>query len=341
MTRSRKPTVYGVAIDAVQEWVGSTAQFARIDSFVDSNGPAAGSRRMRLVTGGGLEVEVLPDRALDIGHLTFDGIPLGWISAVGQSSPHEYDPEGTEWLRTFGGGFLATCGLDTFGPPSSDGSNNFPMHGRIGAIPSTVTEVSVSKADLVIAGEVRQSKVFSDNYLLQRTISAELGGSSLRISDTVTNLSFSTVGHMVLYHFNLGWPLVGPDSILTIPSDRTNARDADAESGKSRWSEIGQPSLGFKEQVFEHQFSEERVAVSVYNPKLGIRCSILFNTSQLPALYQWKMQDYGHYVLGLEPANVAHVHGRQSAQEAGVLPLLEPQQSVTYDIEIQVERSSL
>jgi hypothetical protein len=86
-----------------------------------------------MVTGGGLEAEIHPDRAMDLGQVTFDGIPGAWMSPAGLTHPAPYEPRGTEWLGTFGGGLVATCGLDTFGPPSIDGDVELGLHGRVGA----------------------------------------------------------------------------------------------------------------------------------------------------------------------------------------------------------------
>ena len=327
-------------LEAASTRVGSVAQYARVDSFFDANGPGVGTRRIRMVTGGGLELELLPDRALDIGHLTFDGVPLAWISSVGAASPHAYSARGTEWLRTFGGGFLATCGLDTFGPPSSDDGVEFPMHGRVGTIPATVTEASVTGNELRVSAEVRQAKVFSENLVLRRTLTADVGGTQLRINDTVTNEAAFPSGHMILYHFNLGWPLVDQGAVLSVPAHTTTPRDDAAQSGIKTWNKIDPPTLGYREQVFQHEFEQGRIAVSIDNPKLGMQCELSFDSRALPALYQWKMMDHGHYVVGLEPTNVAHVFGRQSAREQGVLPVLEPGECVSYGIDVNMSRST-
>jgi hypothetical protein len=287
-----------------------------------------------MVTGGGLDLDLLPDRALDIGHVTFRGFPLAWISAVDFVSPHQFEAEGTEWLRTFGGGMLATCGLDTFGPPSEVGGRWYPMHGRIGALPSTVVETSLENDVLTVRGETRQAKVFGENLVLRRTFSADLGGSILRIRDTVTNESPQENGHMMLYHFNLGWPVLDKNAVLEIPSRSTTPRDEIARTGLDSWSTIEMPQRGFQEQVFFHEAHPGKGSAAVDNPDLDLRLEIRFATQTLPGLFQWKMADFGHYVMGLEPANTPHVHGRGSAQDAGVLPTLRPGESVDYEIDL-------
>ena len=59
--------IFGLPVEAALQRVGSLAQVARIDSFAEIDGPARGTRRLRVVNGGGLEFDVHPDRGLDIG----------------------------------------------------------------------------------------------------------------------------------------------------------------------------------------------------------------------------------------------------------------------------------
>ena len=81
------PTLHGRPIDEVARRTGILAQVARIDRLVEDDGHARGARRIRLVTGGGLEVEIHPDRALDLGQVTYRGTPIAWMSPTGMVAP--------------------------------------------------------------------------------------------------------------------------------------------------------------------------------------------------------------------------------------------------------------
>src|SRR6187431_587195 len=123
--------ILGLPVDQALQRVGSLDQIARVDSFVEADGPARGARRLRVVNGGGLEFDVHPDRGLDIGAASFQGLPLAWLSSTGIGAPSLYDPVERGWLRTFGGGLVTTCGLDSFGPPADDEDGVVGMHGRV------------------------------------------------------------------------------------------------------------------------------------------------------------------------------------------------------------------
>jgi hypothetical protein len=328
--------VFGLPVEAALQRVGGLAQVARVDSFVETDGPARGTRRLRVVNGGGLEFDVHPDRGLDIGAATYDGIPLAWLSSTGISSPHSYEPEGRGWLRTFGGGLLTTCGLDSFGPPADDEDGVAGMHGRLGAIPAHLTGAEATAERISVSGTVRQTAVFAENLLLSRRITSEVGSSALTVEDTVTNEGSTASAHMVLYHVNLGWPLLDDGTVVEIPHATVKPRDADAEAGFGRQYDIGPPVRGFREQVYIHEAGTERYA-SVTNKRRGLRFTLRFSET-LPAVFEWKMTATQHYVLGLEPANTPEIGGRAAARAAGLLPRLEPGESVRYGLSFEMER---
>lgn len=314
--------------------VGSLDQIARVDSFIEADGPARGSRRLRVVNGGGLEFDVHPDRGLDIGAASYQGLPLAWLSSTGVTAPGFYDPVGRGWLRTFGGGLVTTCGLDNFGPPADDEVGVAGMHGRVGHIPARLTRAEATPDRVVIAGTVRQTAVFAENLAMRREISSEVGSSTLTISDTVTNEGASPSPLMVLYHVNLGWPLLDDGTTLDIPAASVAPRDEDAQAGFESKYVIGAPVAGFREQVYIHEAGAQRYA-RVTNPALGLELTLRYSET-LPALFEWKMSATGHYVLGLEPANTPEINGRAVARAHGRLPIIEPGESIAYQVSIEV-----
>lgn len=326
--------IHGLAGADLARRVGTLAQVARVDRLVDDDGPARGARRIRMVTGGGLEVEIHPDRALDLGQVTYRGVPVAWMSPTGMAAPGLLGEADAEWLRGFGGGLLATCGLDSFGPATSDGGRDYPMHGRIGAVPAALGRAEVVGRELIVSGTVRQARVFGENLVLERTWSADLGGTTLRLRDVVRNESGEQEGHMVLYHVNLGWPLLDERAELELPSREVGPRDADARAGAGRWHQIEEPQAGYREQVFGHDLRDQGIArVAVDNPHVDTRLELRIDTATLPALHQWKMSGEGDYVMGLEPVNVNGFDGRAGARAAGTLPILRPGRSVAYSID--------
>ena len=85
----------------------------RAISSVVSNGPAAGCRAIDLRVPEGIDLRLLPDRGLDAGDAWFGGTKLSWTSPVGETAPVGHD-----WIKSFGGGLMVTCGMRNVGVPS-------------------------------------------------------------------------------------------------------------------------------------------------------------------------------------------------------------------------------
>jgi hypothetical protein len=318
-------------------------QLAGIQAVEAVDGLARGSRIFHVWTGSGLTFDVAAERALDITACRYNGMSLAWMSSVGGAHPAFAEAAGLGWLRSFGGGLLTTCGLDQFGAPNEDGGELLGLHGRISNLPASgVSYATAWRGDdyvLEITGEVRQTRVFGENLLLQRRISTALGSSKLRVDDTITNEGFDPCPHMLLYHINLGFPLVGPHTRLNVNSEVT-PRDDDAKAGLAHWSEFQTPTAGYREQVFRHQPQADKNGIaqaSVENPDLGLVLQLSFDQQALPNLFQWKMMGQGTYVLGVEPANCGVLHGRSVAREQGKLPVLQPGEQRQYWFELALK----
>lgn len=327
--------LFDVPASDVSRRVGDLAQLARIDAFEFQEGPARGTRLTRMINGGGLELEVLPDRALDLGQVTVAGMPLAWRSPVGPTSPAFAEPDGTRWLRTFGGGLLATCGLDSFGPASRDRDVDFGLHGRIGAVPAQITRAEVTTTEAIVEGAVVQAGVFAEHLELHRRIATPLGSTELTVTDRITNRSYDDQPLMALYHINLGWPLIDEGIEVSIPSRSVTARDPVAEPGIRELHEFPAPTAGFGEQVYVHHV-EPNQPVVVRNRRRRLQVEIASSVDSLPFVHQWKMAGEGHYVLGIEPTNCANIFGRAAARSAGVLPMLAPGATAVHEVTIRV-----
>lgn len=327
----------------LRQRVGRMEQIAGVIPSVADDGPGRGSRFFHVYTGSGLVFDVMTDRALDIAACSYQGTPLAWISPSGWMHPAYYEAEGLGWLRSFQGGLCTTCGLDQIGAPSVDEGEAFGIHGRISNTPAEqVGYRSGWDGDsyrLEVSGQMRQARLFGENLALHRRITTELGSNTILIEDTVTNLGFASQPHLILYHCNLGFPLVSEHTRLVADVEETLPRDADAEVGVEKWSEFQMPTAGYREQVFRHvprADDEGKVDVRVENHRLGLGMRISFFKQQLPHLVEWKMMGQGAYVLGIEPTNSTGIEGRVVARERDDLPHLAPGDSQSYQLEFEV-----
>jgi hypothetical protein len=235
-----------------RERIGSLGQVAYAEMLEARDGAGRGTRRIAVETGGGLAFEVLPDRAFDIGRATFCGLPLAWLAPAGFPDGAGVGDHEAEWLRGFGGGLLSTCGLDSMGPASVDGGREHGLHGRIGQMPASVTRCEVTDERITLGATVRQAALFGETLRVDRTISAEVGGSVLHIEDRVVNEGMDPEGHMILYHCNFGWPFLDDRARVIGPGQAPVPRDPPAVAGLATWAEVHGPVDDYPEQVFIH-----------------------------------------------------------------------------------------
>jgi hypothetical protein len=323
--------------------VGRMDQLAGISLTEAADGKAQGSRLLDVWTGSGLRFQVNAERALDIVRCEYQGQALAWRSMTGDVHPAYAEQPELGWLRSFAGGLLVTCGLDQYGLPARDGENELGLHGRISNLPAAQLAYRTAwvgeEYRLEISGEVRQTRVFGENLVLQRRISTALGSNRIRIEDSVTNEGFEPCAHMLLYHFNLGFPLVSADTCLKVRTAETLARNADAELGLGMWDHFQDPTSGYREQVFIHRPAPDAdgmTSVELANPALSLAVRWRYPAAQLPYLMEWKMMGEGMYAVGVEPSNCSGLAGRPATRALGQLPQLEPGESKAYQIDLEV-----
>jgi hypothetical protein len=168
---------------------------------------------------------------------------------------------------------------------------------------------------LIVEADIRQSSVFGENLLLHRRIESPIGSTRFTVRDRVTNEGVAATGHMMMYHANMGWPLVNEGAEFRVQSSDVLPRDEPSRTGLSQWSRIEAPRPDRAEEVFVHSFEPGTgvTTATLSNPKLGIALDVSFDTAQLPWLCQWKLMREHSYVVGIEPVNSPTTRGRAGA----------------------------
>jgi hypothetical protein len=323
------------------DYIGDLSQVAGIKLGQWSDGSERGLRVAEVQSGSGLSFTVLLDRGMDLGPASYKGMPLAWLSPTGFGHPMYYDPQAINWLRTFGGGLLTGCGLTSAGAPSDDGET-FGLHGRLSHLPTQRIRVDEiwqgDDCSFVVEGEMRQARVFGENLRLKRNITVGLGSSKITIHDAIENLGKSPSPLMLLYHINLGFPLLGENAELVAKPHPVEPRDAVAEPGLKDWMHFQTPTPGYREQVYYHDLPADQdgwAGMQVVNRARHLKLDVRFLKTTLPNLVEWKMMGQGTYVLGLEPAN-CHVTGRSHERERGTLQFLQAGEQREFWVEISI-----
>lgn len=330
---------------ALLQRIGDIRQLAGAEAYELSDGNERGVRMVRLYNAAGLEFAVAADRGMCLTRLTFRGIPLAFINSVGvvHGSYGEATPLG--WLRTFMGGFSTICGLTQVGSPNIDNGEQLGIHGRAAQIPARNVSfggawVEGDQYQVWVEGTLRETAFFGENLTLKRRVWMNLDEPRFWIEDQVENHGFKSTPHMLLQHFNLGFPLVSSTIRLDLGKHTTQPRDAEAQKGMDEYDVFSDPIPGYQEQVFYHDLQPDehgQVMVTLANPAFdfgrGLAVRWRYDRAHYPNLVEWKMMGEGAYVIGIEPAN-CHVQGRSWERENGTLRLLNPQETQDYRIEV-------
>lgn len=328
--------LHGIDTQQLNRFCGRREQAGGIAHFTLCQGVENGVEVYEVRTGSGFSFQICPTRGLDIIDARHNGRSLCWQSPTGFAHPSYFSDDNLGWLRVFGGGLLATCGLQSFGPACTDEGERFGLHDRIGLIPASDVCARNENNVFTISGSVRQTRVFGANLLLQRTITARLGDNCLTVRDRITNDGFAPAPCVILYHCNFGWPVVSPHSLVKLPASTCTPRDAIAARGLDNWQQMEAPQDEFDEQVFFHEIApdeNDRVRGEIWNSEINFGAYLDYDARALPHLTQWKMMGAGTYVCGLEPSN-APLASRTELKARGELPILNAGESWEFALEL-------
>ena len=336
----------------VTDWaekISNPLQVGGIETAVLDNGAGRGTRIAWVNTGAGLRYKVVIDRGLDIADAQYNADSLAWISHLGVIAPAARPYRGIEWLQGFGGGLLTTCGLDHVGGPESDATGERGLHSQYSGIPATIESIiqpdpAAGLLDMQITGVIKQSQPLGAQLTLRRTIAGRLGEAVIRIDDEVINTGNIPAPHMLLYHMNLGWPLVDEGVDICWQGAWTSREGDD----KARIFREGLPFKKGKPPLQDHVGSGEEAAFvdiaadsdglchcGIHNRRLGMALVIEFKKSELPWMTNWQHWGPGEYVVGIEPGTHPPI-GQSRARQNGSLIMLQPNERRHYGITVRI-----
>lgn len=319
---------------SVNKYIGHDSQLYGVEEHRLVGGKGDGMRLFQVKNGLGLEFTVSADRCADISRLSFKGRNFGYFSPCGYVAPAFYDDKDNGFLKSFTAGFLTTCGLRAVGAPCEDQGEQLPLHGNIGNTPAEQIFWEECEDGLQIKATIKDEGIFGDKLVLYRKIICSLKENRIIICDKIVNRGDRKTPVMILYHLNMGYPLLSENAELYIPSKRVVPRNDHAAKGLEQWDKISKPQAHFEEQCYFHTFDGDGKA-GIFNTDIDLGLLIQFNSEELLYFTQWKMLGERDYVMGLEPGN-CHPDGRDVMRKEGKLKSLKPGESVQYEITISM-----
>lgn len=329
--------------------ISNAAQIGGIETSVIDNGYARGVRIAWINTGCGLRYKIVIDRAMDIADAFHNQHSIAWLSSLGVYPPSPFSDKGIDWLRTFGGGLLTTCGLTHVGGNEKDEYGERGLHGLISNIPAEIVSIIQpdpirGKMDMSITGLIKETRPFGPSLELRRTISSTLGQPFLKIHDEVTNTGNTTAPHMLLYHMNFGWPLVDEGTELVWNGRMglmNEQRDKAIFNGNNNYKICPAPleahrGTGEAAAYFDiEKNSNGECVCGLYNRNISMAVSLTFKKEQLPWLTNWQHWGPGEYVTGIEPGTHPPI-GQARARKENSLIQIEPGETKYYHLRLDV-----
>ncbi len=305
--------------------IGLNFQIRGAERYTLGDGRGKGMEFLYVRNGLGLCAWISMDRAGDISRLEFEGANMGFMSPCGYVAPTYYEKEGTGFLKSFTAGFFTTCGLTAVGSPSEDDGEVTPLHGTISHIPALLRSIEEDEDSLKIKLWVSDAVILGRKQLHERVYTFSYREKTSTVSDTVKNEGDIESPYMIMYHCNMGYPLLSEESILKIPYNSITARTDNALEHIDSALKMEPPQPNFLERCYYYDLKEtdSKAQVGIFNPELGKGLVMSFSKAQLPEFIEWKMMGRRDYVLGLEPANCTP-DGRAVMREQGKLKFLKP-----------------
>ena len=266
--------------------VSNTAQLASIRRYILADGIEKGIEVLDC-DNGRIRFLLNVSAALDMMQLYHLGENISFISKNG------FVERDLPFVRRFEGGMLYTCGLDSIGD-----REGYELHGNLHKTPAGLTRVECNEQELVVEATVKSTALFGEALVLKRRISCPVGGDKVYLEDTLCNEGYLDADYCLLYHVNLGYPMLCEGGAVEIDALECRPRTPWSAEKLPEWKQITAPLPGQEENCY---FIKPKTPKACYRRPDGKSFTLSYSGDTLPHLIEWKSMACGDYALGLEP----------------------------------------
>ena len=227
-------------------------------------------------------------KACDIMQLYHEGQNISFISKNG------FTKRETPFLRRFEGGMLYTCGLDSVG-----GRDGFELHGTLHNIPAEIIRAECNENGVTVEAIIRDTALFGKNLVLKRKIFTAIGGDNVTLEDTLVNEGYKTEEYCLLYHINVGYPMLDDGVKVIADVESYTPRTAWAKQNEATMYEMNASTPNQEETCYF--LNLKKPEITLVNEKIGKEFTVSYSGDTLPCFVEWKSMASGDYALGLEP----------------------------------------
>lgn len=310
-------------------------------------------RRVALVnTGSPLRFTVALDRGGDIVDAAYGQHNITYLSMNGIKAPSHAYHHDMEWLRGWPGGLVTTCGPHFAGAPREEDGWEIGLHGHHSNTPAGVEmlinpDPHKGRHEMLLTMTVRDTRMFEPSIEVRRTIVCTLGVPEIRIYDEVTNRGNTRCAHHLIYHINLGYPLLDSGTRMIYKGkaqyiQRPDPGKLPTELQLNRMKRVSGT-------LAEHEGAGERCLlvqvpgdrngqahVGLINAKLGLGFEITYPVEAMPRMTNWQhFGPRGSFVTALEPVS-GSLLGKANDDHPAAEQYLRPGQTKRYQLALTV-----
>lgn len=267
--------------------ISNLMQLASIRRYEMTEGAERGLRVLDC-DNGKLRFLLNESKALDVMQLYHMGQNVSFLSK------NAFTAREVPFSGRFEGGMLYTCGLDSVGA-----REGFELHGSHHNTPARVTRAEVNEKGILIEAEVRETALFGKNLVFRRRVFSQIGSDTLEIFDTLENCGAREEEYCLLYHVNVGYPMLDAGAELIDDAEEVIPRTPWAAEHLAERKKIGAPVDNEEEMCYFLRLKTPRVTLK--NAALGKQFTLEWSQETLPHFVEWKSMASGDYALGLEP----------------------------------------
>ena len=269
---------------------GKISNFAQVASL----------RRYTLTEGRGRGLDVIDcdtgklrfllnvSKALDVMQVYHGGQNVSFLSK------NAFTAAELPFIRRFEGGMVYTCGLDSAGR-----REGYELHGSLHNTPAEILRAECGEKGIVVEAVIRDTALFGRNLVLRRRITAGIGAETLTIEDTVVNEGYTDTEYCILYHINVGYPLLDEGARIVADVEEAYPCGEWSESKKNEMLDVTAPVAGEEETCYYLKLKKPQIALE--NKAAGKRVTVCYGEDTLPCFLMWKSMASGDYAVGLEP----------------------------------------
>ena len=328
---------------SIDSGVGKTGEVAwSVRKYTLRGGKQAGVDVVE-VNNGKLRFTVVPTRGMNVHELYCGDVRLGWDSPVTELvNPLFINPAdrgGLGWLDGFNE-WMTRCGYEFAGHPGEDGDKMLSLHGKASNLPASKVEVFLRDNRLHVRGRVEEKMFKFVNFEMVTDISTEIGSTSVRFDDTLTNRGSNPQEFEIIYHTNYGEPLLEKGSRFLAATRSVTPFDERAVEELKDYQVYYAPTKGYGETVYCMELNagaDGRTTVMLQNADATRGVAMSYNVDSLPFFTLWKNTDVGEkgYVTGLEPGS-GYPYNRSVERERGRVKKIAPGQARKFQVEVDV-----